>query len=68
MAQCTKTFTLPGGEITVDGVEAFANLSGLSTCWGELHNLRDGQVCGCGGRTTLRTPWKKVIKIFRFID
>src|SRR5215212_4903912 len=27
IAQCTKTFTLPGGEITVQGVEAYPNLS-----------------------------------------
>jgi hypothetical protein len=30
MAQCTKTFTLPGGQISVEGVEAYPNLSGLA--------------------------------------
>ena len=59
MAQCTKTFTLPGGEISVQGVEAYPNLSGLAPGWGERHKRRDGQVRWCGGRTTLRTPWKE---------
>jgi hypothetical protein len=30
MAQCTKTFTLPDGQISVQGVEAYPDLSGLA--------------------------------------
>jgi hypothetical protein len=30
MAQCTKTFTVPGGQISVQGVEAYPNLSALA--------------------------------------
>ena len=33
IAQCTKTFTLPGGQISIQGVEAYPNLSGLGP-WG----------------------------------
>jgi hypothetical protein len=36
MAQCTKTFTLPGGQISVQGVEAYPNLSGLAQSPGLL--------------------------------
>src|SRR5215203_5933740 len=30
-----------------------------ASTWGEGHKRRDGQVRWCGGRTTLRTPWKE---------
>jgi hypothetical protein len=68
MAQCTKTFTLPGGEITVEGVEAFANLSGLSPAGVNAISGGTGKYAGVGGEQRFEVRGNKVINTLRFID
>jgi hypothetical protein len=68
MAQCTKTFTLPGGDITVEGVEAFANLSGLSPAGVNAISGGTGKYAGVGGEQRYEVRGKKVINTLRFID
>jgi hypothetical protein len=68
MAQCTKTFTLPGGEITVEGVEAFSNLSGLSPAGVNSITGGTGKYAGVGGEQRYEVRGNKVINTLRFID
>jgi hypothetical protein len=68
MAQCTKTFTLPGGEITVEGVEAFSNLSGLSPAGVNSITGGTGKYAGVGGEQRFELRGNKVINTLRFID
>jgi len=68
IAQCTKTFTLPGGEITVDGVEAFSNLSGLSPDGVNAISGGTGKYAGVEGEQRFEVRGNKVINTFRFID
>jgi hypothetical protein len=67
MAQCTKTFTLPGGEITVQGVEAYPNLSALSPGVNAISG-GTGKYAGVGGEQRFELRGNKVINTFRFID
>ena len=48
MAQCTKTFTLPGGQISVQGVEAYPNLSVFSPGVNAISG-GTGKYAGVGG-------------------
>jgi hypothetical protein len=68
IAQCTKTFTLPGGDITVEGVEAFANLSGLSPAGVNAITGGTGKYAGVGGEQRYEVRGNKVINTIRFID
>ena len=68
MAQCTKTFTLPGGEITVEGVEAFANLSGLSPAGVNSITGGTGKYAGVEGEQRYEVRGNMVINTIRFID
>jgi hypothetical protein len=68
IAQCTKTFTLPGGDITVEGVEAFSNLSGLSPAGVNAITGGTGKYAGVGGEQRYEVRGKKVINTLRFID
>jgi hypothetical protein len=67
MAQCTKTFTLPGGQISVEGVEAYPNLSGLSPGVNAISG-GTGKYAGVGGEQRFELRGKKVINTLRFID
>jgi hypothetical protein len=67
IAQCTKTFTLPGGQISVQGVEAYPNLSGLSPGVNAISG-RTGKYAGVGGEQRFELRGKKVIDTFYFID
>jgi hypothetical protein len=68
IGQCTKTFTLPGGDITVEGVEAFANLSGLSPAGVNAITGGTGKYAGVGGEQRYEVRGNKVINTIRFID
>jgi hypothetical protein len=67
MAQCTKTFTLPGGQISVQGVEAYPNLSGLSPGVNAISG-GTGKYAGVRGEQRFEVRGKKVIDTFHFIE
>jgi hypothetical protein len=67
MAQCTKTFTLPGGEISVQGVEAYPNLSGLAPGVNAISG-GTGKYAGVEGEQRFELRGKKVIDTFHFIE
>ena len=67
IAECTKTFTLPGGEISVQGVEAYPNLSGLSPGVNAISG-GTGKYAGVSGEQRFELRGKKVIDTFHFID
>ena len=67
MAQCTKTFTLPGGQISVQGVEAYPNLSALAPGVNAISGGK-GKYAGVRGEQRFELRGNKVIDTFRFID
>ena len=67
MAQCTKTFTLPGGQIRVKGVEAYPNLSALAPGVNAISG-GTGKYAGVRGEQRFELRGNKVIDTFRFID
>ena len=67
MAQCTKTFTLPGGQISVQGLEAYPNLSGLSPGVNAISG-GTGKYSGVRGEQRFEVRGKKVIDTFHFIE
>jgi hypothetical protein len=67
MTQCTKTFTLPGGQITVQGLEAYPNLSGLSPGVNAISG-GTGKYAGVGGEQRFEVRGKKVINTFHIIE
>jgi hypothetical protein len=67
IAQCTKTFTLPGGQISVQGVEAYPNLSGLSPGVNAISG-GTGKYAGVRGEQRFEVRGKKVIDTFHFIE
>jgi hypothetical protein len=67
MAQCTKTFTLPGGEISVQGVEAYPNLSALAPGVNAISG-GTGKYAGVRGEQRFEVRGKKVINTFHFLD
>jgi hypothetical protein len=66
-AQCTKTFTLPGGQISVEGVEAYPNLSGLAPGVNAISG-GTGKYAGMRGEQRYEVRGNKVIDTFHFID
>jgi hypothetical protein len=67
MAQCTKTFTLPGGEISVQGVEAYPDLSSLAPGVNAISG-GTGKYAGVRGEQRFEVRGKKVIDTFHFIE
>src|SRR5918992_3373321 len=67
MAQCTKTFTLPGGQISVQGLEAYPNLSGISPGVNAISG-GTGKYSGVRGEQRFEVRGKKVIDTFHFIE
>jgi hypothetical protein len=67
MAQCTKTFTLPGGQISVQGVEAYPNLSGLAPGVNAITG-GTGKYAGVEGEQRFEVRGKKVINTFHFME
>jgi hypothetical protein len=67
MAQCTKTFTLPGGQISVQGVEAYPNLSALAPGVNAISG-GTGKYAGVRGEQHFELRGNKVFDTFRFIE
>ena len=66
MAQCTKTFTLPGGEISVQGVEAYPKLSALAPGVNAISG-GTGKYAGVRGVQRFEPRRTKGINTFHFI-
>jgi len=67
IAECTKTFTLPGGQISVQGVEAYPKLSALAPGVNAISG-GTGKYAGVGGEQRFELRGNKVINTFRFIE
>jgi len=67
IAECTETFTLPGGEISVQGVEAYPDLSGLAPGVNAISG-GTGKYASVEGEQRFEVRGKKVIDTFHFID
>jgi hypothetical protein len=67
IAECTKTFTLPGGQISVQGVEAYPKLSAFAPGVNAISG-GTGKYAGVGGEQRFELRGNKVINTFRFID
>ncbi len=67
MAECTKTFTLPGGEISVQGVEAYPTLSAPAPGEDAITG-GTGKYAGVRGEQRFEPRGTKVINTFHFID
>ncbi len=70
IAECTKTFTLPGGEISSQGVEVYPKISGLPTRDVNVNAITGGtgKYVGAEGELSLEPRGTKVINTFHFID
>jgi hypothetical protein len=73
MAECNRTHTLPGGEISTQGVNAFPKVSALSPNSALPPKVVDaitggtGRYAGVGGEARIQTRENKVIITFRFV-
>lgn len=67
IAECTKTFTLPGGEISSQGVEVYPKLSAPAP-GGDAITGGTGTYAGVRGEQRFEPRGTKVINIFHFID
>ena len=68
MSECTYTFTLPGGEISVQGLNAFPKLAGLPPEGVDAISGGTGKYAGVEGELRHQTRANKVISTFHFID
>jgi hypothetical protein len=68
MAECTYTYTLPGGEITVQGVNAFPKISRLPPGGVNAITGGTGKYAGVRGEERFETRGNKVIITFHFIE
>jgi hypothetical protein len=68
MAECTFTFTLPGGEISAQGVDAFPKLPGPPSK--SVDGISGGteDYAGVKGEVSFQTRFNKVISTIHFID
>jgi hypothetical protein len=67
IAECTKTFTLPGGEISSQGVEVYPELSAPAP-GGDAITGGTGKYAGVRGEQRFEPRGTKVINTFHFID
>ena len=67
IAECTKTFTLPGGEISSQGVEVYPKLSAPAPGEDAITG-GTGKYAGVRGEQRFEPRGTKVINIFHFID
>ena len=67
MAECTYTYTLPGGEISVQGVNAYPKLSEPSPKSVDAITGGTGNYAGVRGERRFETHGTKVIITFHFI-
>jgi hypothetical protein len=69
MAECTKTFTLQRGEISVQGVNAYPKLSEIPPHGGvDAISGGTGKYAGARGEERFETRGNKVISTFHFVD
>ena len=68
MAECTVTHTLPGGEISAQGVNAFPKVSGLPSKSVDAITGGTEKYAGVRGEVHVKTRGNKVISTFHFID
>ena len=66
MAQCTYTYTLAGGEITAQGVNAFPKLSKIPSTAVDAVSGGTGKYAGVRGEVSLQTRANKAISAFTF--
>jgi hypothetical protein len=66
MAQCTYTYTLAGGEITAQGVNAFPKLSKIPSTAVDAVSGGTGKYAGVRGEVSLQTRANKAISTFTF--
>jgi hypothetical protein len=67
MTECTKTWTLPGGEISGQGVAAYPKLSVFSPGVNAISG-GTGKYAGVRGEQRFEPRGKKVIDTFHFIE
>jgi hypothetical protein len=67
MAECTYTYTLPGGEISVQGVNAYPKLSEPAPRSVDAISGGTGKYAGVRGEVEVETRGKKVTHTFHFI-
>ena len=68
MAQCSYTFTLAGGEINAQGVNAFPELPGRPSRSVDAISGGTEDYAGVGGEVRFETRANKVISTLHFID
>jgi hypothetical protein len=68
MAQCSYTFTLAGGEISAQGVDAFPELPGLPSRSVDALSGGTEDYAGVRGEVHFEARGNKVISTFHFID
>jgi hypothetical protein len=68
MAQCTITYTLAGGEISAQGVDAFPELPGLPSKSVDAISGGTEDYAGVQGEVRFETRSNKVISTFHFTD
>jgi hypothetical protein len=68
MAQCSYTFTLPGGEISAQGVDAFPELPGLPSRSVDALSGGTEDYAGVRGEVRFEARANKVISTLHFID
>ncbi len=68
MAECTVTYTLPGGEISAQGVNAFPKLSGLPSRDVDALSGGTGKYAGVRGEVHVETRGTKVTNTLHLID
>ena len=68
MAQCSYTYTLPGGEISAQGVDAFPEIPGPPSKSVDAISGGTEDYAGVQGEVRFETRGNKVISTFHFID
>jgi hypothetical protein len=68
MAECTITFTLAGGEISAQGVDAFPELPGLPSRSVDALSGGTEDYADVRGEVRFEARGNKVISTFHFID
>jgi hypothetical protein len=68
MAECTDTYTLAGGEISAQGVDAFPKLPGLPSKSVDALSGGTEDYAGVRGEVRFEARGNKVISTFHFID
>jgi hypothetical protein len=68
MAECTFTYTLPGGEISAQGVDAFPELPGIPSKSVDAISGGTEDYAGVKGEARFETLSNNVISTIHFID